>query len=55
VTCTAAVGGSCTSWTIAPNANAANTGVANLYHYTNNGSLVLDGVYHNSFSVAVTG
>jgi hypothetical protein len=51
VTCDAATSGSCTNWTIVPNPSAANAGVANLYHYANNGSLVLDGVYHNSFSV----
>jgi hypothetical protein len=53
VTCNAATSGSCTNWTIVPNPSAANTGVANLYHYTNNGSLVFDGVYHNSFFVSV--
>lgn len=52
VTCTAATtAGACTNWTIAPNANAVNTGVANLYAYANNGSLILRGVYRNSYSV----
>jgi hypothetical protein len=53
ITCNTAANGSCTSWTIVPTADAANAGVANLYHFANNGSLVLDGVYHNSFRVAV--
>ena len=53
VTCNAATTGSCTNWTIAPNPSVANAGIANLYHCANNGSLVLDGVYRNSFSVNV--
>jgi hypothetical protein len=51
VTCDIAAGGYCTHWTIAPNAAAANAGVANLYHYSPRGSLIFDGVYHNSFSI----
>ena len=53
VTCVAAAGGSCSRWTIVPNADLASAGVANLYHYGSRGSLVLDGVYHNSYSVSV--
>ena len=53
ITCNTAANGSCTSWTILPNPNAANAGVANLYHFSNNGGLVLDGVYHNSFHVEI--
>jgi hypothetical protein len=53
VTCTAAVNGSCTTWTIAPNPDAANAGVANLYTFAHNGSLVFYGVYRNSYAVAV--
>jgi hypothetical protein len=51
VTCNAAAGGSCTSWTIAPNAGVVNAGVANLYRFGKNGGLVLNGTYHNSYSV----
>lgn len=54
VTCAAAAAGFCTSWKIVPNTNAASAGIANLYHFANNGSLVLDGVYRDSYSVAVT-
>ena len=54
VTCTAAAAGYCTSWTIVPNTSAANAGVANLYHWSKNGSLILDGVYRDSYSVAIT-
>ncbi len=54
VTCNASSTSGCTSWTIVPDANVANAGVANLYHFANNGSLVFDGVYHNSYSVGVT-
>lgn len=50
VSCTAASGGYCTSWTIS---NAADAHVANLYHFAKNGSLVLDGVYHGSYSVSL--
>jgi hypothetical protein len=53
VTCTAASGGQCTNWTIVPDTTIANARVANLFHFANNGSLILDGVYHNSFSVGV--
>ena len=38
----------------AQRANALNAGVANLYHFASNGSLVFDGEYHDSYSVAVT-
>jgi len=54
VTCNAAASGSCTDWTIVPNPGVPNAGVANLYHYANNGGLVLDGVYRNSYTVRVT-
>jgi hypothetical protein len=54
VTCNAAVSGACSDWTIVPNPDAPNAGVANLYHYANNAGLVLDGVYRNSYSVRVT-
>jgi hypothetical protein len=54
VTCNAPASGPCNDWTIVPNPDAANAGVANLYHYTNNGGLVLDGVYSNSYSVRVS-
>jgi len=52
VTCDIVAGGYCTHWTIVPNAAAANAGVADLYHYSPRGSLIFDGVYHNSFSIA---
>ena len=52
VTCLAVASGMCSSWTIATDAAAPNATVANLYHFSNNGGLVLDGVYHNTFSVA---
>jgi hypothetical protein len=51
VTCTAVAGGYCASWTIVPNTASPNATVANLYHFGNNGSLVFDGVYHNTYSV----
>ncbi len=54
VTCNAATGGQCTSWGIVPNVAAANAGVANLYHFANNGARVLDGVYRNSYSIIAT-
>lgn len=53
VTCTAAAAGFCTSWTIVPNSGAAKAGVANLYRFANDGSLVQLGVYRDAFSVAV--
>ena len=54
VTCLAASNGSCTKWSIVPNSTVLNAGVANLYHFARNGSLVLDGVYHNSYRVTAT-
>lgn len=54
VTCNAAAGGYCTNWTIVTNANAANSGVANLYTFSaSRGQVVLVyfGTYHNSYSV----
>jgi len=54
VTCNAVTGGSCSDWTIVPNAVAPNAGVAYLYHFSNNGGLIFDGVYHNSYSVRLT-
>jgi hypothetical protein len=53
VTCNAADASGCSNWSFVPDLAAANAGVANLYHFANNGSLVLDGVYHNSYSVVV--
>jgi hypothetical protein len=53
VTCNTATSETCTSWTIVPNAGVVNADLANLYHYANNGSLIFDGVYHNSFSINV--
>jgi hypothetical protein len=53
VTCNTAANGNCTSWTIVPNPTSANAGVANLYHYSNSGALILDGARHNSYSVGV--
>jgi hypothetical protein len=53
VTCTTATSSGCTRWTIVPNPTSANAGVANLYHYANNGNLILDGVHQNSYSVTV--
>lgn len=53
VTCNTASGGNCVDWTIVPNMNVSNAGVANLYHFANNGSLILDGAYHNWYSVNV--
>jgi len=52
VTCIAAASGSCTSWTIVPNAGVANAGVANLYRFAKSGGLVLHGVHHNSYAVS---
>ena len=59
VTCNAAMGANGTTWTIVPNADVANAGlanagVANLYHHAHNGSLVLDGVYQQWYSVTAT-
>lgn len=51
VTCNAAANGNCTNWTIEPSDAVDNAGIANLYHYGKNATLVLDGVYHNSFAV----
>jgi len=54
VTCNAVAGAYCTRWTIVPNPNAANAGVANLYTFSQSRGTVLlvyDGTYHNSFSV----
>ena len=51
VSCMQALSGACTRWTIEPNTNVANAGVANLFRFANNGSLVLVGVYRNSYSV----
>jgi hypothetical protein len=51
VTCVAGTAASCTSWTIAPDASLPDAGVANLYHFAKNPSLVLDGVYRNSYLV----
>lgn len=51
VTCNAAANGSCTNWTIVPSDAVDNAGVANLYHYGKNGSLVFDGIYHNSVAI----
>ena len=54
VTCNNAVNGACTTWTIMPNPDVANPGVANLYHFDNRGRLVFDGVYRNSYSVMLS-
>ncbi len=51
VTCTRALNGGCLSWTIRPSANDADA--ANLYTYSNNGSLVFRGVYRNTYSIAI--
>jgi hypothetical protein len=54
VTCNAAAGAYCTSWTIVPNATVANAGVANLYTFSQSKGqavLIYDGTYHNSYSV----
>jgi hypothetical protein len=51
VSCMQALSGACTRWTIAPNASVANVGLANLFRFASNGSLVLVGVYRNSYSV----
>jgi len=51
VTCTAASSGGCTGWTIVSNVNGTNGTLANLYHFSNTGSLVFDAVYRNSFDV----
>ena len=54
VTCNAVAGAYCTRWTIVPNPNAANAGVANLYTFSQSRGTVLlvyDGTYHNSYSV----
>ena len=53
VTCKAASASGCIDWTIVPNNTVSNAGVANLYHYANNGGLLLDGVYKDSYSVHV--
>ena len=54
VSCIAAGANGCNSWTITPNAVAANPTVANFYTYGRNGSLVLLGTYHNTYRVNVT-
>ena len=53
VTCVTAANGSCTSWTIVPNPDAANAGVANLYTFNNRGQLVFYGTYQNSYRISV--
>jgi hypothetical protein len=64
VTCNFASNGSCTAWTIEPNASTAATftltngqvvsaPAANLYVFTKNGSLSFIGPYHNSYSVSI--
>ena len=53
-TCTNAVNGTCNNWTIVTNPDAANQGVANLYHFDNRGRLVFNGVYRNSYSIVLS-
>lgn len=53
VTCDAATNGSCTNWTIVTSTSAPNATVANLYQFGKNGSLILEGAYHNSFAIAL--
>jgi len=52
VTCNAVTNGYCSSWTILPNASDPHAGVANLY-YCGHGGLVLEGTYHNSYSITI--
>jgi hypothetical protein len=51
---TSAAGGSsqCVNWAIAPNAAAANVNVANLYYYTQKGTLIFVGQHYNPPSIA---
>jgi hypothetical protein len=47
----------CNSWTVTPNTNPVNGNVptvANLYQFTNNGSLAYIGQYHNTYRIDVT-
>ena len=54
VACGAVTNNACVSWTISPNTAAPNVGVANLYAYAANGSLVFVGQYYNTFRINVT-
>ena len=54
VACTSTAGAACSSWTIVPDANAANAGVAALFRFASNGSLIAVGMYHNSYSLGIT-
>ena len=55
VTCTSG-SAPCVSWTITPNsgANGSSYGVANLYEFGHNGSLVYIGQYSNTYRIDVT-
>jgi hypothetical protein len=53
VTCTSATV-PCVSWTITPNAGTGGLGVANLYQFAKNGSLVYIGQYKNTYQIDVT-
>ena len=54
VTCTVGSAIACTAWSIVPNSNAPNAGVALLNYYTRNGTLTPLATYHNSFRVTAT-
>jgi hypothetical protein len=54
VTCNAVSNSQCVSWTITPNAVAANPRVANLYKYDKRGNLVFVGQYFNTYRISAT-
>jgi hypothetical protein len=57
VTCHNVSNSQCVSWTIVPNATAANANVANLYYYSPKGrtaTWVFIGQYYNTFRIDVT-
>ena len=54
VACNGVSNNACVNWTISPNSAAPNPGVANLYSYAANGSLVFIGQYYNTFRINVT-
>ena len=55
VTCNSASGGACNSWTIVPNAGAANFTIANLYHFgTGKSGLAYIGQYYLTYRIDAT-
>jgi hypothetical protein len=54
VQCTSAPGVACSAWTVTSAPSVSNAGVANLFRFANNGSLVSAGTFHNSYSISLT-